>query len=63
MSGKTLWRAIATKAMLRVQYLLPLFLGGGGEQQEALASLSKKRGSIESQQKLDFFSYDDTPKL
>ena len=37
----------------------------GGEEQEALALLSKKgwgrEGSIEIQQKFDFFSYDDTP--
>ena len=35
------------------------------EDQEALALLSKKggrEGSIESQQKFDFFCYDDTPK-
>ena len=42
------------------------FLGGGGEEQEASALLSKKEGgregSIESQQKFDFFSYDSTPK-
>ena len=41
------------------------FFGGGGrEEHEALVLLSKKRGregSIESQQKFDFFSYDDTP--
>ena len=40
-------------------------MGGGGEEQEALALLSKKgvgrEGSIESQQKLDFFCYDFTP--
>ena len=37
-----------------------------GKEQKALASLCKKEvgreGSIESQQKFDFFSYDDTPK-
>ena len=58
-------RAIATKALLRVQFLLT-FLGGRGEEQEALALLSKKgerEGSIESQQKFDFFSYDDTPNF
>ena len=46
-------RAVKTKAPLRVQFL-PTF-GGEGEEQEALALLSKKRGrggSIESQQKL-----------
>ena len=45
-----------------MQFLLT-FLGGGGEEQEALALLSKKggrEGSIESQQKFDFLSYDDT---
>ena len=55
-------RAVATKAQLRVQFLLTFFWGGGGEEQEALALLSKKRGregSIESQQKFDF--YDFTP--
>ena len=39
--------------------------GGGGEEQEASALLSKKgvwrEGSIESQQKFDFFCYDVTP--
>ena len=40
-----------------------LFMGRRGEEQEASALLSKKggvEGSIESQQKFDFFSYDDT---
>ena len=40
-------------------------MGGGDEEQEALALLSKKgwgrEGSIESQQKFDFFSYDNMP--
>ena len=52
-------RTVVTKAPLRVQFL-PTF---GGEEQEASAFLSKKRGregSIESQQKFDFFSYDFT---
>ena len=44
-----------------------LFLGGGGEEQGALALLSKKRGeregAIEIQQKFDFFSYDGTPNI
>ena len=43
-----------------------LFWGRGGEEQEALTLLSKKggkEGSIESQQKFDFFSYDGTPNL
>ena len=38
--------------------------GKRGEEQEASALLSKKggrEGSIESQQKFDFFSYDGTP--
>ena len=48
--------AIATKALLRVQFLLT-FLGGGGES----ALLRKKEGSQQSQQKFDFFSYDDMP--
>ena len=56
-------RAVATKALLRVQFLLTFFGREGGEEQEALALLRKKvEGSIESQQKFDFFSYDDTPK-
>ena len=53
---------LATEAPLRVQFL-PTF-GGRGEEQEASALLRKKRGregSIESQQKFDFFSYDDMP--
>ena len=44
-----------------MQFLLTLFWGEG-EEQEASALLSKKGGrewSIESQQKLDFFSYDE----
>ena len=57
-------RAVATKALLRAQFLLTFF-GGRGEEQEALALLSKKKGerewSIESQQKFDFFCYDITP--
>ena len=40
---------------------------GGGEEQEASASLKKKgegrEGSIKSQQKFDFFSYDGTPNI
>ena len=45
---------------------LPTFLGEGGlEEQEASALLSKKgvgrEVSIESQQKFDFFCYDNTP--
>ena len=63
--GSWVRRAIATKAPLRVQFLLTFF-GGRGEEQEASALLSKKggrEGSIESQQKFDFFSYDDTPYL
>ena len=43
-----------------MQFLLTFW----GEEQEALALLNKKggrEGSIESQQKFDFFSYDDTP--
>ena len=39
-------------------------MGGGGKEQEASPLLSKKggrEGSVESQQKFDFFSYDDTP--
>ena len=57
-------RTVVTKAPLRVQFL-PTFGGEGGrEEQEASALLSKKRGregSIESQQKLDFFCHDITP--
>ena len=48
--------AVVTKAPLRVQFLLT-YLGGRGEEQEASALLSKKKGregSIESQQKFDF---------
>ena len=44
---------------------LPTFWGRGGEEQVALALLSKKRGregSIESQQKFAFSCYDITPK-
>ena len=56
--------AVVTKAPLRVQFLVT-YLGGRGEEQEALALLSKKgvgrEGSIESQQKFDFFCYDITP--
>ena len=45
-----------------------LALGGRGwEEQEALALLSKKgvwrEGSVESQQKFDFFCYDITPYI
>ena len=57
--------AVVRKALLRVQFL-PTFFGGRGEEQEASALLSKKRGregSIESQQKFDFFCYDDTPNI
>ena len=57
-------RTIVTKASLRVQFLLTFFLGGGGEEQEASALLRKKggkEGSIESQQKFDYFRLDDTP--
>ena len=43
-----------------------LFWGGGWEEQEASALLSKeegeREGSTESQQKFDFFRYDGTPK-
>ena len=35
--------AVKTKALLKVQFLLT-FLGGRGEEQEALALLSKKGG-------------------
>ena len=48
-----------------MQILLPFF-GGEGEEQEALALLSKKgerEGSIESQQKFDFFCSDIMPYL
>ena len=57
--------AVVRKALLRVQFL-PTFLGGRGEEQGASTLLSKKRGregSTESQQKFDFFCYDDTPYL
>ena len=57
--------AIVRKALLRVQFL-PTFFWRRREEQEASALLSKKRGregSIESQQKFDFFCYDDTPYL
>ena len=37
-------RAMATKALQRVQFLLTIFLGEGGEEQEASALLSKKGG-------------------
>ena len=59
-SKELIRRAVATKAQLRVQFLLTYF---GGEEQEASALQSKKggEGSIESQKKFDFFSYDDTP--
>ena len=57
---------VKTKAPLRVQFLQTFFLGEGGKMQEATALLSKKKGgregSIESQQKFDFFSYDFSPK-
>ena len=59
---------VVTKAPLRVQFL-PALGGRGLERGKAeassLALLSKKgvgrEGSLESQQKFDFFSYDDTP--
>ena len=53
--------AFATKAPLSEQFLLTFFWG---EEQVALAFLRKKGGRdgyIESQQKFDFFSYDDMP--
>ena len=57
-------RAVKTKALLRVQFLLT-YGGGRGKEQEALALLRKKEvgseGSIERQQKFDFFSYDGMP--
>ena len=37
-------RVVATKALLRVQFLLTFLGGGGGEEQEALVILSKKGG-------------------
>ena len=40
--AKPIRRAVATKASLRVQFLLTF--GGEGEEQEALALLSKKGG-------------------
>ena len=59
-----LWRAVATKALLIVQFFLTFFFGGG--EQKALALLSKKgeegSRSIVSQLKFDFFCYDDMPK-
>ena len=61
--ARYLRRAVKIKALLRVHFLLTFF-GGRGEEQEASALLSKKggrEGSIESQQKFDFLSYDDTP--
>ena len=49
-----------------MQFLPALGGGKGWEEQEASALLSKKgvgrEGSIESQQKFDFFCYDITPK-
>ena len=52
-------RAVQIKPLLRVQFLLTL--GGRGEEQETSALLSKKgegrEGSIESQQKFDFFCF------
>ena len=61
-------RAVTTKAPLRVQFL-PALGGRGGERGKAeassLALLSKKgvgrEGSIESQQKFDFFCSDIMP--
>ena len=57
-------RNVITKALLRVQFL-PALGGRGWEEQEASALLSKKgvgrEGSIESQQKFDFFCNDITP--
>ena len=57
-------RTVVTKAPLRVQFLRT-FGGRGGEEQETSALLSKKgegrEGSIESQQKFDFFCYDIMP--
>ena len=61
---------VVTKAPLRVQFL-PALGGRGWEWGKAKASssalLSKKgvgrEGSIESQQKFDFFCYDITPYL
>ena len=64
-SREGLRRPVKAKAPLRVQLLLTF--GGRGEEQEASALLSKKEGgregSIESQQKFDFFKYDSTTKL
>ena len=55
---------VVTKAPLRVQFL-PTLGGRWWEEQEASALLSKngggREGSIESQQKFDFFCYDITP--
>ena len=42
--GKLLRCDTKTLAPLRVQFLLTFFLGGRGEEQEALALLSKKEG-------------------
>ena len=59
--GSWVRRAIATKALLRVQFLLTFF-GGRGEEQEASALLRKKgEGVYRESEKFDFFSYDDTP--
>ena len=63
-SFKTLRRNVVTK--VDQSAIFAGFGGGRGwEEQEASDLLSKKgegrKGSIESQQKFDFFSYDDTP--
>ena len=57
-------RAFITKAPWAI--FADFFWGEGGEEQQASALLSKKggrKGSTESQQKFDFLSYDDTPKV
>ena len=57
-------RAVTTKAPLGVQFLLTF--GGEGRKSKKLwlyyVKKGGREGSIESQQKFDFFSNDGTPK-
>ena len=55
-----------SKLKLRQSAIFADFLGGGGWEEQGASALLKKGerdGSLESQQKFDFFSYDFTPYL
>ena len=55
--NKSIRRAVETKALLRVQFLLTFFGGlKGGKSKKLWLYLVKRKESIESQQKFDFFS-------